>query len=222
MKPLPLILRLNEHRLKALGIQNTNPMPGSLDFIQCQNGLIPWPWLYGGGGGITEIQAVHAELELLCTPWRRLSELGDRYFRSRPRDGFDYSFYDQNYRLIDGGILRTKHRRSVWPEMAGCPFLRKTCFISNTYGILSPIGGANMAKTKYHIELSIQNAVCSRKSYVEKGIRTYNYVRKNLFMSEATQPESIDQEAGRDLALQITIQTASTEYAAVVQKRSLP
>lgn len=97
-------------RLKALGIQNTSPMPGSLDFIQCQNGIDTMTMDHTAVEvwNNPEIQAVHAELELALAlhDTEIAYELGDRYFMIQTTaGGFDYSFYDQNYRLIDGGIL---------------------------------------------------------------------------------------------------------------------
>ena len=101
---------LPNDKLKALGIQNTNPLPGSLDFIQCQNGIDTATMDYTAveAWNNPEVQAVHAEIELaLALHDSEIAyEIGDRYFMIQTTaDGFDYSFYDQDYHLIDGGVL---------------------------------------------------------------------------------------------------------------------
>ncbi len=101
---------LPNDNLKALGIQNTNPMPGSLDLIQCQNGIDTMTMDYTAVEvwNNPEVQAVHSELELALAlhDTEIAYELGERYFMIQTSaDGFDYSFYDQDYHLIDGGVL---------------------------------------------------------------------------------------------------------------------
>ena len=98
------------NRLKALGIQNTVTLPGSLDMIQCQNGIdiLTLDYTAVEVWNNPEIQAVHTELEraLALHDTEIAYEIGDRYFMIQTTaDGFDYSFYDQDYHLIDGGVL---------------------------------------------------------------------------------------------------------------------
>lgn len=101
---------LPNDKLKALGIQNTNPLPGSLDFIQCKNGIdtATMDYMMVEVWNNPEMQAVHAEIErvLALHDTEIAYDIGDRYFMIQTTaDGYDYSFYDRDYHLLDGGVL---------------------------------------------------------------------------------------------------------------------
>lgn len=53
-------------------------------------------------------------------------EVGERYFAiQRTEEGYDYSFYDEDFRLMDGGVyemmksLLKKRQRNFWKTKAG-------------------------------------------------------------------------------------------------------
>ena len=101
---------LPNDKLKALGIQNTNPLPGSLDFIQCENGIDTATMDYTSVEvwNNPEIQALQADIDMALAlhDTEIAYEMADGFFViQNAADGFDYSFYDKDYRLIDGGLL---------------------------------------------------------------------------------------------------------------------
>ena len=101
---------LPNDKLKALGVQNTNPMPGSLDLIQCRNGIDTPILDYTSveAWNNPEIQAVVEEISqsLALHDSQIAYSMDDGFFMIQSTEnGFDYSFYDQNYRLLDGGVL---------------------------------------------------------------------------------------------------------------------
>ena len=101
---------LPNDKLKALGIQNTNPLPGSLDFIQCENGIDTATMDYTSVEvwNNPEIQALQADIDMALAlhDTEIAYEMEDGFFViQNAADGFDYSFYDKDYRLIDGGLL---------------------------------------------------------------------------------------------------------------------
>ena len=101
---------LPNDKLKALGIQNTNPLPGSLDFIQCENGIDTATMDYTSVEvwNNPEIQALQADIDMALAlhDTEIAYEMKDGFFLiQNAADGFDYSFYDKDYHLIDGGLL---------------------------------------------------------------------------------------------------------------------
>lgn len=101
---------LPNDKLKALGIQNTNPLPGSLDFIQCENGIDTATMDYTSVEvwNNPEIQALQADIDMALAlhDTEIAYEMADGFFViQNAADGFDYSFYDKDYHLIDGGLL---------------------------------------------------------------------------------------------------------------------
>lgn len=100
---------LPNHRMKALGIENTAPLKGSLDFIQCQNGIDTlirdcqksegWlnPQIY------QTFMAIQNSLDMHDT--EIAYRIGEEYFSIQTvSDGYDYTFYDGDYLEKDGGI----------------------------------------------------------------------------------------------------------------------
>ena len=108
---------------------------------------------------------------------------------------------------------------SVWPEMVRCSFcvLRNLLILLNR-GIISTIGGANMARTKYRIELTdaerslLTRIVCEGKESERTVMRA-----RILLMSEETQPEKVSIKKLAEMlgTTDTTIQTVRTEYVNV-------
>lgn len=100
---------LPNDKRKAFGIQNSNPLPGSLDFIQCYNGIDRMTFDYRkvAGWDNPEIQAAIEQIDVAMdmdeTPI--VYAIGGRYFAiQHTEEGFDYTFYSRNYHEIDGGV----------------------------------------------------------------------------------------------------------------------
>lgn len=100
---------LPNHKMKTLGIENTAPLKGSLDFIQCKNGVDTFirdcqkseSWLN------PEIyQVVTAIQDSLDTHDTQIAyQIEDGYFTIQTvSDGYDYTFYDENFMEKDGGV----------------------------------------------------------------------------------------------------------------------
>lgn len=100
---------LPTHKMKALGIQNQSPLPGSLDFIQCKNGVdhltedwtkvTRWlnPQIY------QTVQYLKESLEAHET--QIAYDTGIGFFAIQHTDGgYDYTFYDKDYLEKDGGV----------------------------------------------------------------------------------------------------------------------
>lgn len=100
---------LPNHKMKALGIENTAPLRGSLDFIQCKNGIDTliydcqevegWlnPQIYNTFKEIGNSLEVH-DTEIAY-------QIGEQYFTIQTvEDGYDYTFYDKDYLELDGGV----------------------------------------------------------------------------------------------------------------------
>ena len=100
---------LPTHKMKALGIQNQSPLPGSLDFIQCKNGVdhltedwtkvTGWlnPQIYQTVQYLKESLEVH-EIQIAY-------DTGIGFFAIQHTDGgYDYTFYDKDYLEKDGGV----------------------------------------------------------------------------------------------------------------------
>lgn len=101
---------LPNDKLKALGIQNSNLLPGSLDFIQCKNGIDTAVMDYTmiEVWNNPEIQSVQADIEMALAlhDTEIAYEIDEGFFTIQTAEaGFEYSFYDQSHRLLDGGLL---------------------------------------------------------------------------------------------------------------------
>ena len=100
---------LPNHKQKAFGIQNSLPLPGSLDFIQCINGvdrnILDYQNVEGWDNPeiINAVEQVDVEIDLHDA--EIAYKIGDRYFTIQHTEGgFDYTFYGDDYRELDGGI----------------------------------------------------------------------------------------------------------------------
>lgn len=115
---------LPNHYMKALGVEkNPDPLPGSLDVLQCRNGLdtivedyktVPgWDNPYIQNHVVQPLQGVLAvqDVELAY-------ELPDAYFHIQTcEDGFDYTLYNKDFTERDGGVLETDGDKSVQEAM---------------------------------------------------------------------------------------------------------
>ena len=115
---------LPNHYMKALGVEkNPDPLPGSLDILQCKNGIdtivenyktvLGWDNQYIQNHVVQPLQGALAvqDVELAY-------ELPDAYFHIQTcDDGFDYTLYNKNFTERDGGILETDGDKSVQEAM---------------------------------------------------------------------------------------------------------
>ena len=115
---------LPNHYMKALGVEkNPDPLPGSLDILQCRNGLdtivedykmVPgWNNPYIQNHIVQPLQGALAvqDVELAY-------ELPDSYFHIQTcDDGFDYTLYNKDFTERDGGILETDGDKPVQEAM---------------------------------------------------------------------------------------------------------
>lgn len=115
---------LPNHYMKALGVEkNPDPMPGSLDVLQCRNGIdtivedyktVPgWDNPYIQNHVVQPLQGALAvqDVELAY-------ELPDAYFYIQTcDDGFDYTLYNKDFTERDGGVLETDGDKPVQAAM---------------------------------------------------------------------------------------------------------
>lgn len=115
---------LPNHYMKALGVEkNPDPLPGSLDVLQCKNGLdtivedyktVPgWDNSYIQNHVVQPLQGALAvqDVELAY-------ELPNAYFHIQTcEDGFDYTLYNKDFTERDGGILETDGDKPVQEAM---------------------------------------------------------------------------------------------------------
>lgn len=115
---------LPKHYMKALGVEkNPDPLPGSLDILQCKNGIdtivenyktVPgWdnPYIQNHVAQPLQVALAVQDVELAY-------ELPDAYFHIQTcDDGFDYTLYNKNFTERDGGILETDGDKSVQEAM---------------------------------------------------------------------------------------------------------
>ena len=115
---------LPHHCMKALGVEkNPDPLPGSLDILQCRNGIdtivedyktVPgWDNPYIQNHVVQPLQGALAvqDVELAY-------ELPDAYFHIQTcEDGFDYTLYNKDFTERDGGVLETDGDKSVQEAM---------------------------------------------------------------------------------------------------------
>ena len=115
---------LPNHYMKALGVEkNPDPLPGSLDVLQCRNGIdtivedyktVPgWDNPYIQNHVVQPLQGALAvqDVELAY-------ELPDAYFHIQTcDDGFDYTLYNKDFTERDGGVLETDGDKPVQEAM---------------------------------------------------------------------------------------------------------
>lgn len=103
---------LPNNKLKALGIQNTNPLPGSLDFIHCVNGIDTaiMDYTFIEVWNNPEIQEVQEEIEnaLALHDTEIAYDLPEGFMTVESvESGYAYRYYDLNYDLVTSGIFET-------------------------------------------------------------------------------------------------------------------
>lgn len=115
---------LPNHYMKALGVEkNPDPLPGSLDILQCRNGIdtivedyktVPgWDNPYIQNHVVQPLQVALAVQDVELS-----YELPDAYFHIQTcDDGFDYTLYNKDFTEQDGGILETDGDKSVQEAM---------------------------------------------------------------------------------------------------------
>lgn len=115
---------LPNHYMKVLGVEkNPDPLPGSLDILQCRNGLdtivedyktVPgWDNPYIQNHVVQPLQGALAVQDVELS-----YELPDAYFHIQTcDDGFDYTLYNKDFTERDGGILETDGDKSVQEAM---------------------------------------------------------------------------------------------------------
>lgn len=102
-------LRLPNHQEKVLGIQNTETMQESMDFIRCKNGIDQLTHAYEQIGGWLNLEIYEAvnKMENMLD-WNEVQiayQVGKQYFTIQTaEDGYDYTFYNEDYQEDDGGI----------------------------------------------------------------------------------------------------------------------
>lgn len=103
---------LPNYKLKALGIQNTNPLPGSLDFIHCVNGIDTAikDYTFVDVWNNPEIQEAQEKVENALS--LHDTEIGYNLSEGfitveSVEGGYKYQLYDLNYEPVDNGIIET-------------------------------------------------------------------------------------------------------------------
>ena len=115
---------LPNHYMKALGVEkNPDPLPGSLDILQCRNGIDTivedYKTVPGWDNPYIQNHVVQPLQRALAVQDVELSyELPDAYFHIQTcDDGFDYTLYNKDFTEQDGGILETDGDKSVQAAM---------------------------------------------------------------------------------------------------------
>ena len=115
---------LPNHYMKALGVEkNPDPLPGSLDVLQCRNGIDTivedYKTVPGWDNPYIKNHVVQPLQEALAVQDVELAyELPDAYFHIQTcDDGFDYTLYNKDFTGRDGGILETDGDKSVQEAM---------------------------------------------------------------------------------------------------------
>ena len=115
---------LPNHYMKALGVEkNPDPLPGSLDILQCRNGIdtivedyktVPgWDNPYIQNHVVQPLQGALAVQDVELS-----YELPDAYFHIQTcDDGFDYTLYNKDFTERDGGVLETDGDKPVQEAM---------------------------------------------------------------------------------------------------------
>ena len=110
--------------LKALGVEKTpDPLPGSLDIVQCKNGIdtivedykkVPgWdnPYIQNH---VVALMAEALKVQDVAVAY----EINDGYFHIQTsEDGYDYTLYYKDFTVMDGGIVETDEYRPVQEVM---------------------------------------------------------------------------------------------------------
>ena len=142
---------LPNHKQKAFGIQNSRPLPGSLDFIQCINGVDRNILDYQNVEGWDNPEIINAaeqvDVEIDLHDAEIAYKIGDRYFTIQHTEGgFDYTFYSHDYRELDGGVyenpgLTIEEAIEEILEVEGLAF--EDCHVINFEEFMERIEAAN-------------------------------------------------------------------------------
>lgn len=111
---------LPNFQMKALGVEKTpDPFPGSLDIVQCKNGIdtvvedykkVPgWdnPYIQNHVVALVEGALKVQDVEVAY-------EMKDAYFHIQTCDeGYDYTLYNKDFTTVDGGILEMDGQKPV-------------------------------------------------------------------------------------------------------------
>ena len=110
--------------LKALGVEKTpDPLPGSLDIVQCKNGLDTivedYKKVPGWDNPYIQNHVVALVAEALKVQDVAVAyEINDGYFHIQTsEDGYDYTLYSKDFTVMDGGIVETDEYRPVQEVM---------------------------------------------------------------------------------------------------------
>lgn len=106
--------------LKALGVEKTpDPLPGSLDIVQCKNGIDTivedYKKVPGWDNPYIQNHVVALVAEALKVQDVAVAyEIDDGYFHIQTSDdGYDYTLYSKDFTVMDGGIVETDEYRPV-------------------------------------------------------------------------------------------------------------
>ena len=110
--------------LKALGVEKTpDPLPGSLDIVQCKNGIDTivedYKKVPGWDNPYIQSHVVALVAEALKVQDVAVAyEINDGYFHIQTsEDGYDYTLYNKDFTVMDGGIVETDEYRPVQEVM---------------------------------------------------------------------------------------------------------
>lgn len=110
--------------LKALGVEKTpDPLPGSLDIVQCKNGIDTivedYKKVPGWDNPYIQSHVVALVAEALKVQDVAVAyEINDGYFHIQTsEDGYDYTLYNKDFTVMDGGIIEVDGCRPVQEVM---------------------------------------------------------------------------------------------------------
>ena len=110
--------------LKALGVEKTpDPLPGSLDIVQCKNGIDTivedYKKVPGWDNPYIQNHVVALVVEALKVQDVAVAyEINDGYFHIQTsEDGCDYTLYNKDFTVMDGGIIEVDGYRPVQEVM---------------------------------------------------------------------------------------------------------
>ena len=110
--------------LKALGVEKTpDPLPGSLDIVQCKNGIDTivedYKKVPGWDNPYIQNHVVALVAEALKVQDVAVAyEINDGYFYIQTsEDGYDYTLYNKDFTVMDGGIIEVDGYRPVQEMM---------------------------------------------------------------------------------------------------------
>ncbi|MBO1291280.1 DUF3849 domain-containing protein [Faecalibacterium sp. Marseille-P9590] len=110
--------------LKALGVEKMpDPLPGSLDIVQCKNGIDTivedYKKVPGWDNPYIQNHVVALVAEALKVQDVAVAyEINDGYFHIQTsEDGYDYTLYSKDFTVMDGGIVETDEYRPVQEVM---------------------------------------------------------------------------------------------------------